>query len=620
MAEPVGSSNMNRPPHPSLHRPDQKRQWLAAIGLPLFFVVTCWIVFGQVTTFDFVGYDDPIYVGLRPDTRIISEGLTAEGLAWIWTANTNSLWEPLNYLSHMFDVECFGATSAGAGGHHLTNLVLHSINVLLVYLLLWSISRDDLSAFAATLLFAIHPMRAESVAWISERKGLLCATFVLSALLSYLRYGRTSNRTFWWLSLCFTALGMMTKPAAVVVPVLFVLMDWWPLQRCGWESTMTLTSWRTFLKQQTREKWPCVLMAAGLVAVSIGVQYGSHQEKFIGAKSFADRVSLIPANILFYFQRTIWPRNLAVEYPEPLSHAPIWLGAAFAILVSWAAVASRKVVPAFMFGWVWFLICWLPVSGLAYVGASFTTDRYMYLAHIGVFFGIVQCVRHLGSNLSSRPVVGATTIGLAVVLVIASGVLCWRQSSTWKNDLTLFRHAVETQPLVSSGYTNLAVALERRGHPELAIPILEESQLIRDHFVTKYNLARLYARDPRRVDQARELYQEAIADHPDYSEAWHNLGRLEMRTATSDDQLAVAQDHIAKAAELEHNANPLYQLSLVEVLMRRQQWPAAKRVCTEALRGDIRSTRIHQELLARQTQLEAKLQPALQPAGTPESP
>jgi hypothetical protein len=534
----------------------------------------CLAVFGQVRQFEFVGYDDPIYTGNWPTSRVVGDGLSAAGLAWIWTASAASLWEPLNYLSHMIDVELWGNDAKSAGGHHLTNLALHCLNGLLVYWLLFQLAGKRWVALMAAAFFAIHPLRAESVAWVSERKGILCATFVLLALISYLRYVRLSSRTWFIASVLLTGLGMMTKPVAVVVPLLICLMDVWPLSRCGFEEDRG--KWLQIVVCQLKEKWLHFAMAIALAFVSILIQYGAQQEKFIGALSLSQRLWYAPAGLLFYWQRTFWPDQLTIEYPYPGSQLSVY-GSAFALfaLAVWFVLKRKEYWPL-LFGCLWFIVCWGPVCGLAYVGASFTTDRYTYLPHIGLFFGIAyQASCWLGDD----PVLNRIGVGVAALLMLVCIPLTREQTSTWQNDLTLFQQTIVASPEVATGYTNLAVALEKRGRPQEAIPLLEKANSLQATYTGYYNLARLYGRDPKRIKRALQMYQKSLEINPEYAAAWHNLGLLELRIGRKDAALA----HVTKACQLLDPPSSLYLNTLAEVHLHREEFAAARAVCERAI-------------------------------------
>ena len=567
---------------------------------PTLLVLICGFVFGQVGQFEFVGYDDPIYIGDWYESRVISRGVTVEGLRWIWTASAGSLWEPLHFLSHMIDVQLWGAGPAAAGRHHLTNLLLHTVNTLLVFWLGVALFRsaaaaDDSAlppatvgwtAFFAAALFAFHPLRAESVCWISERKGVLCATFVLLALLAYLRYVRGTGKSWLIVGVLLTALGMMTKPAAVVVPVLIGWLDLWPLRRCGFEAAEEDWDWIEILKRQLAEKWPYVAPAAALAAVSVLVQFGSHQEKFIGAFSLATRLYIAPANLMYYLQRTFWPTRLTIEYPPPSSHAYVWAGIVISVGLTWLAVQGGRRFPALLFGWGWFLICWLPVSGLVYVGTSFTTDRYTYLPHVGLALAIVYQLAVWCRPWKAAYRIVALVAGL--LLVAASSLACYRQAASWQNNFTLFQQAIDAQPRSRLGYVNLAVALERTGQPTKAIELLEQVVAMQPDYVAYYNLGRLYGEELADVAEAKRMYAECLKINPNYTAALHNQGIIYLREQKFEEAL----QHVQRASQGVNHQQPLYLNTLADVLLKLNRPREALAACRRASQLPIKDERL----------------------------
>ena len=593
--------------------------------------VLCLFVFVQVRHFEFVGYDDPIYIGKMPETQILDAGLSAKGMRWIWTADAASLWEPLNYLSHMVDIQLWDNEVGDAGGHHFTNLILHVINAGLVLALFYGLgqaesgrgnrrNRNACVAFFSAALFAIHPMRAESVSWISERKGLLCATFVLLSLLAYLRYAQSNNPRWLWGSAIFTAIGMMSKPAGIVVPVLMGLLDIWPLSRCGFGTDRdcgrsVVAVWITVLKRQLREKWLVVFMASALAAVTVYVQLTSNTDKLLGVRPLVARIAHAAFGIVFYLQRTILPTNLTFEYPYPSQSS-----ASAALPISWIAIIVvtvsvfwfRQSRPGLFFGWGWFLICWLPVSGLVYVGTSFTTDRYTYLPHMGLFFGFVHELARRDSHynedqkqaaVASRLWRVLSIIGCLIVGLLA--ILCYRQSSTWQNDLSLNRHAVAAQPMSAVGHLNLGVTLEKSGKPAAAIPHLERSARLAKTYTAFFNLGRAYSQVPNRAAEAAAAYKMAVEINPDYADAWHNLGLSQMRSVSQPSELDPAIESVKKACDLVRGNSPLYLNSLAELLLRQKRYEEAGHVLSVASQLSISNPALKRELQRKMRDLRA---------------
>ena len=629
----------------------ESERWMV-LGLHAALVIACIAVYGQVRSFSFVGYDDPIYIGKTADTQIIEQGLSIEGLKWIWTADAASLWEPLNYLSHMLDVELWDNEVDDAGGHHVTNLLLHVFNASLVFSLLSRICVVGLTresrrsqhlwiAFFSAAIFAMHPMRAESVGWISERKGLLCATFVVLALLAYLRFAATSQSRWMIVAAALTAFGMMSKPAAIVIPVLMGLLDIWPIRRCGFETSSSESAGNIgkFLTdvifRQLREKWLVVLLAIFMAFVTIYVQFNSNTDKLIGARPLLERLFFAPAGLVYYLRRTVWPTDLTFEYPYP-NQSDWYLPASLVaiLILTLVVVVVRRRIPWLFFAWGWFLICWLPVSGLVYVGTSFTTDRYTYLPHIGLLFGIAT---HIGSYLdrqfnhersSTKEVVfGESPAGaskrnatlpenersnswlglIALSIAVTFSVLCFRQTKTWKDDLSLNSHAVAAQPNSAVGFLNLGVTLEKQGKPREAIAQLERSVGIAETYTAYFNLGRAYSQVPERAAEAIDAYQNAVKINPEYADAWHNLGLSQMRAASSPADLDPAIESVMTACNLVRGNNALYLNSLAELLMRQERYDEAQVPIARALQMPLSSPALKSALERKMRDLRAAL-------------
>lgn len=623
----------------SINSGDISSERSSAVGWYALLSLLCLAAFLQVRSFGFLGYDDAIYIGKSQATQLVAKGLTAEGFRWIWTADAMSLWEPLSYLSHMADVQLFGNEAEDAAGHHLLNLLIHIVNAFLVFSLLFQVGGSASPrksrrwkcavAFFASAMFAVHPLRAETVCWVSERKGLLCAMFVLASLWAYVRFAITGRLRWLVFSAVLTGMGMMSKPAAVVVPVLMGLLDIWPLRRCGFEpAAVSPFSLAGALLRQIAEKWLVVLMAVLMSAVTIFVQLNSNTEKLISAKPLASRIAHAPATVAFYLQRTFWPRNLSFEYPYPSedsSSVYLLVSALLFAVLTVAAVIWRKRWPSLFFGWGWFVICWLPVSGLVYVGSSFTTDRYTYLPHVGLFFGIVFWIASLGDPaVSAQPArQGATKsdapgdLGEAVgagrtlaasiaggFLLMALAFLSYHQAATWQSDVTLNQHAVVAQPKSPTGHLNLGVALEKNGRFADAIPHLKNSIAVAETYTGQYSLGRALSQVGR-SREAMAAYQRAVEINPAYAKAWHNLSLLEFESAETMQAVDPAIEHVMKALNLVKGNNVIFLNSLAAMLIRQERFDDATQVVTRALSLGASNPAVQQELQRKMRDLRA---------------
>src|SRR5438445_11192750 len=341
------------------------------LGVCIFLVAITWLVFGQTVRHDFVNYDDNEYVYANPN---ITPGLTIHGVVHAFSGKHSANWHPLTTLSHMLDCQLLGLRG---GGHHLTNVVLHTIAVVLLFLVLKQMTGAIWQSAFVAALFAIHPLRVESVAWISERKDVLSAVFFMLTLGAYARYARfPSFGRYLTMSILF-ALGLMSKPMLVTVPLVLLLLDYWPLQRFGGRSS---------IKRLALEKIPLLTLSAAAGVATLLLQRSSLA--VVEQLPLVSRIGNGLVSCVIYVKQMIWPVGLAVFYPHPGDQLPVWeIGLAIVplIIVSAVAIALRRKSPYLITGWFWYLVMLLPVIGLIQVGSQAHADRYTYLPQIGLY-------------------------------------------------------------------------------------------------------------------------------------------------------------------------------------------------------------------------------------------
>lgn len=466
-------------------------------------------VFWPVLHHDFVNYDDDVYVTENPKVRA---GLTVDGLRWAWTTSHAANWHPLTWISHMLDSEIFGLDP---GGHHLTSLILHALNGVLLFLVLSRTTGAMWRSALVAVLFVIHPLHVESVAWVAERKDLLSTSFGLLALLAYARHAESPRPArLTWVFLLL-ALGLTAKPMLVSFPFVLLLLDYWPLRRSRDES------WRRLVI----EKLPLFGLAAvsGVVTVAVqraGGALGSTELYPLGARIPNAIVSCVE-----YLRKTVWPADLAVFYPHPGSAWEPWRVAVAATLVaavSVLAVRLRRQQPWLLTGWLWYLVTLAPVIGLIQVGQQALADRYTYLPLIGVFTGIVWIVPDLRSRRAL-----AVTAGIAAAVMIATlGVAARAQVGHWRDSVALFRHALEVTENNHIAHNSLGVALSRLGREPEAMEHYREALRVRPGDAdAHYNLG-LSLAEQGRTDEALEHFLSAARSRPGFVKAHYNCGTL----------------------------------------------------------------------------------------------
>ncbi|HEV3244228.1 MAG TPA: tetratricopeptide repeat protein [Chthoniobacterales bacterium] len=388
-------------------------------GICVFLVALIWAVFGQTFRHQFIDYDDPLYV---LDNAHVRAGLTWRGIAWAFTHVHSQNWHPLTTMSHMLDCQLFGVNP---GAHHLVNVFWHSVTALLLFMLLQQMtSRVWASAFVAAV-FAIHPLRVESVAWISERKDLLSGFFFMLTLFAYASYARRpSGWRYGAVSIVF-ACGLMSKPMLVTLPLVLLLLDYWPLNRFQKTEDRRRSAGKLVL-----EKVPLLVLSIGSAIATLIAQRGDIVQ--IAHLPLSRRAANALAAYLIYLWQMIWPVNLATIYPYP-GELPVWRTASAGvplILITVGVLVLRKRQPYLVTGWFSYLIMLLPVIGLIQVGGQAHADRYTYLSQIGLYVAITWAIVDLARSLRYRREVLAATASFAVM---ALAWRAWIQTSYWRD-------------------------------------------------------------------------------------------------------------------------------------------------------------------------------------------
>jgi tetratricopeptide (TPR) repeat protein len=534
----------------------------ASFYVCLALVAITWFVFGQTLRHDFVDFDDHVYVYQNP---VITRGLSVDGVLGAFTHPHARNWHPLTTISHMLDCQLFGLK---AGGHHFTNVVLHTIAVLLLFFVLKQMTGAFWPSAFVAAVFAIHPLHVESVAWVSERKDVLSAVFFMLTLGAYVRYVRKpSLGRYLAVALCL-ALGLMSKPMLVTVPFVLLLLDYWPLER--------------FSEKRTRlvlEKIPLLALSAPSCIATLLVQH--YAKGAMDQLPFAWRLSNAAVSYVAYIWQMSWPVQLAPFYPHPNDQLPLWqvlLANAFLIAVSVLAIHWRKERPYILTGWFWYVGMLVPVIGLVQVGEQARADRYTYLPQIGLYVLIVWGVTNLiaptimrnsGLRLGATGVRAVTrrtrevradgphgrgyqplyaAIGAAILIALS-----WRafvQTSYWKNAEMLWNRTLAVSPANDMAHNNLGFLFLRRGELDQAISHFEKALEIRSsHAFTQYNLGgalienNLATALTRKglLEEAIDHYEKAAKMRPDYGDVYLNLGSVLFGQGRTDQAIALWQ-------------------------------------------------------------------------------
>jgi protein O-mannosyl-transferase len=500
-------------------------------------------VFGQTLTHDFVNFDDHVYVYENP---LVIRGVSPEGIIGAFTHTHARNWHPLTTVSHMLDCQLYGLK---AGGHHLTNVILHTISVVLLFLVLKQMT-DGLwqSAFVAAL-FAIHPLHVESVAWIAERKDVLSAVFFMLTLAAYARYVRAPSARRYLLVALLFAFGLMSKPMLVTLPFLLLLLDYWPLGRIGTHRSEV----RRRLLTLIMEKIPLFALSAFSCMATLFAQ--RQGPSAIDQLPFLWRLENTFVTYVTYIWQMLWPSRLAVFYPHPNDRlALVQLIGSIALLVgmSLVVISLRRTKPYLVTGWFWYLGMLVPVIGLVQVGEQAHADRYTYLPQIGLYIMITWTVGGLllESTRLHRALVGV----IAAMAVVSLGARAFGQTAYWKNSETLWNHALAVTGENDVAHNNLGFLFLRRGELDKAILEFQTALDIRSrntqsHYslgaaLIQSNLGNALARN-QRWDAAIDHLQEAVRLRPDYADAYFNLGSVLFQQGKIDQAIAQWQKTLA---------------------------------------------------------------------------
>ena len=477
-------------------------------------------VFWQVRDYPFIPYDDDRYIAGNP---FVSAGLTRSGVFWAFTTSYMGNWHPLTWLSHMADVQLFGIS---AGWHHLVNVCFHGANSVLLFLVLWRMTKGFWeSAFVASL-FAVHPIHVESVAWVAERKDVLSTFFWMLTLWSYAGYVERKSAASYVLTIGFFLLGLLSKPMVVTLPFVLLLLDYWPLRRIRASAGSARRGWGEYY-QLAREKVPFFLLSIGSCAVTFAVQKAGGAVSSTRGIPLGFRVANAAVSYVEYLGKTFWPGSLAVFYPHPwgtrtdipamkIAGAVLLLGALTTLSIRWA---SR--IPCLITGWFWYLGTLVPVIGLVQVGTQAMADRYTYIPLIGLFIMIAWGVPQALEGWRLRKVaLGAAAIGVVMVLLVSAR----QQTSYWRGGIQLFEHALEVTSDNWVAHFCLGAALTGEGRiEESAVHYREALRIKPDYFEARYNLANALKKQGK-IEEAVAQYYETLRVNPAVAEAHNNLG------------------------------------------------------------------------------------------------
>jgi protein O-mannosyl-transferase len=529
----------------ALHR--RNLPWVTAcIGVCLF--VLTWVVYAQTLRFDFVNYDDPRYV--YQNTRI-TNGISVANVAWAFSHIHSENWHPLTTITHMLDCQLHGLN---AGWHHFTNVLLHCVSVVLLFVALERMTGALWRSAFVSAVFAVHPLHVESVAWIAERKDVLSAFFFMLTLLAYLHYTRAPSIGRYLTVALGVALGLMSKPMLVTLPFVLLLLDYWPLER--FETNRSNTGRR--LLQLVLEKIPLIALSAVSSIVTFLVQRGA-----IGWTEqlpVSARISNALVAYVIYIRQMFWPAGLAVFYPHPENRLPLWaISLALIVLVAITATAFRlrKKAPYLTTGWLWYLGMLVPVIGLVQVGWQGHADRYTYLPQIGLYIAVTWAVTDLTRSWRFQRM----AMGVAALIVVgALSWRCWLQTSYWRDSETLFTHALAVTSNNDVALNNLGIIFLEKGQLDDAISKLQAAIDLRpENGPAHDNLAKAFLKKGQ-VAEAMVHYRKLVEIDPENVETRNTVGTALIQQGHVKEAIDQWQDVLAIQPE---NGNAASNLAWV---------------------------------------------------------
>ena len=416
---------------------DLRNSWRLA-GIGVLIAAALFAVYAPARDYGFILLDDPGYILENPD---VSGGFSWAGVKSAWTESRESYWAPLLWMSFMLDVECFGLEPRG---FHLENAALFALNAGLLFALFRRWTGRTGVAVAATLLWALHPARVESVAWVVERKDVLSGLFFLLGLGAYVEGRQGRLRAGLGLAWLCMALGGAVKQILIVMPAVLMLLDVWPLARTDWDR-IGRDAWRL-----AREKWAFWGLAAFLAFLPPWLH---HQDGAMLDVPFSKRLAMIPIHYVFYLEKTLWPSGLAVLQGDLPFRWPVFaLGIGLVAGATWGVWRVRKTAPWALWGWVWFVGALFPLSGLVWAGAERLATRFLYVPHMGLALAAALGAAHAGRNRR-----GLAAAAALVVLAVYLGATV-RLLPFWRDSRTLFTRVLQLNPESVHGFDNLARA------------------------------------------------------------------------------------------------------------------------------------------------------------------
>jgi Flp pilus assembly protein TadD len=484
---------------------------------------------------DFIEFDDPVYITDNPD---VLSGFSREGFRWAWTTLHAGYWHPLTWLSLQCDAQFFarhgpGAEHVLAQAFHLDNLLWHCGTVLLLFAALRSATGMTAISWVTAALFAVHPLRVESVAWAAERKDVLSMFFGALTLLLYVHYARAPQWTRYLGVVAAFTLGLLAKPSLVTLPCALLLLDYWPLRRFGAKSSAASEEGcaepasfaRASMPRLLVEKLPLLVLAIAASILAVFTQGGSGALRSLEEVSMADRLATAAVGYVWYLEKTVWPQGLGLFYPRP-PWSPLGLAISLAIGIAITAAAWVQAVrwPWLLVGWLWFLGTLFPVSGVAQAGMQAWADRFTYLPHVGLLLALVMSLDYLRRRLQVPGPAAGVVAGLGVALL---STCTWIQVGYWRGNFTIWEHTLKVTSQNARAYSALAYDYWHHRHLAKALEYATEAFRIQPDYLGHRYIYAAASVEMGRADEAARRLQESLERNPNLAAYLELLGVAE---------------------------------------------------------------------------------------------
>ncbi|MFC1813392.1 tetratricopeptide repeat protein [Thermodesulfobacteriota bacterium] len=556
--------------------------------ISLFLIAAILVCYGQVKRFEFVAFDDNLYI---TQNRHVQDGLTIEGLIWSFTTGTmaSNFWLPLTWMSHMLDSELYGMN---AGGHHLTSLFFHIANTLLLFFVFNRMSGALWRSGFVAALFALHPLHVESVAWVAERKDVLSTFFWLLTMWAYVRYTDRPGLHRYFPVLLFFVLGLMSKPMLVTLPFVLLLLDYWPLSRYQSgqaEGVADGSRPKISALRLIWEKIPLFLFSAEVCVVT--VLFG--QTKALDQPSLSVRIANALVSYAGYIKKMIWPDNLAIFYPHS-GMPPGWqVAGAILLFISILILAIRAVddCPYFLVGWLWYIGTLVPVIGLVQNAPHAMADRYTYVPLIGLFVIIAWGIPDLLVKLRYQKIILAAS---AVLTLFVLSLLTFSQVRHWENSIALFENAIHATRNNWLAHINLGAVLSEQGRLDEAVIHYREALRIKPDNADAHNNLALAFSERGNHKEADMHFKKALMSKPESASIHYNFGVYLMK----QERVKEAYVHFAETIKFKPDHAEAYNI-LGIIIAKDGQYNRARSFFSRAIqvRPDYADARKNLELL-----------------------